>query len=179
MSIHVRPATRADLPDILAIYNDAVLTTTASYDYEPSTLEARAAWFDAHEQEDMPVFVAVDETGEIVGWSSLSSFRPRWGYRFTVEDSVYVAADRRGQGIGRLLMAPVVAAARERGKHSILAVIDAASDASIRLHAAFGFQQVGYLREVGYKFDRWLDLVFMQLLLDEPRSGDERYDHAG
>lgn len=169
MNIQVRPATRADLPGILAIYNDAVLTTTASYDDEPSTLEARVAWYDAHEKDDMPVFVAVDDAGEIAGWSSLSSFRPRWGYRFTVEDSVYVAANRREHGIGRLLMAPVVAAARARGKHSIIAVIDAANDASIRLHASFGFEPAAHFREIGYKFDRWLDLVFMQLLLDEPQ----------
>ncbi|MBC7920331.1 MAG: N-acetyltransferase [Ferruginibacter sp.] len=164
MKIIVRPATRSDLPAILGIYNEAVLHTTASYDYDPSTLEARTAWFEAHEANQLPVFVA-DEDGKVCGWSALNAFRPWIGYRFTVENSVYVAADRRGQGIGKLLLPPLIEAARQRGMRVILAGIDAENQSSIRLHAAFGFERVAYFKQVGYKFDRWLDLVFMELLL--------------
>ena len=110
MEIH--SATPADIPAILDIYNEAVLNTTATYDYEPDTLESRTAWFEAHDEEDLPVFVARDVAGKVVGWSSLSTFRSRPGYRFTVENSIYVAAGHRGQGIGKLLLPPLVTAAR-------------------------------------------------------------------
>ena len=124
MPPQIRPATFADLPAILAIYNDAVLHTTASYDYEPSTLEARAAWYEEHIQQRLPVLVANAGT-DIVGWSSLSPFRPRVGYRYTVEHSVYVVADRRGQGIGRALLTPLIRNARDLGIHAMIGVIDA------------------------------------------------------
>lgn len=165
----VRRAVREDCPAILAIYNDAVLTTTASYDYEPRTLEHRLEWFDAHRRDDYAIFVAeeaaADGVRRIVGWSSLSKFHDRMGYRFTCENSVYVAADSRGSGVGTALLAPLMPAAQARGLHAIVAVIDAANAASVRLHAKFGFEQVGLFRQVGYKFDRWLDVAYMERLL--------------
>src|SRR6185503_11245117 len=106
--MHVRPATHADLPAILEIYNDAVLTLTASYDYEPQSLAARTAWYEEHVKTGFPVFVAEEETGRVVGWSALSGFRGRIGYRFTAEDSIYVAADQRGKGNGKQLLAPLI-----------------------------------------------------------------------
>lgn len=161
----IRPATREDLPGILEIYNDAVRTTTATYDYEPRTLEHRQAWFDDHVKGDYAVFVAENETGQIVGWSALNRYHDRMGYRFTSENSVYVAAAHRGHGIGKLLLAPLIEAARRRGLHAILAVIDAENEASVRLHASFGFQKVGLFKQVGFKFDRWLDVIYMELIL--------------
>jgi len=161
----VRPATHDDLPGILEIYNEAVANTTASYDYEPRTLEHRIAWFDDHAQNNLPVFVAANETGRVVGWSALNRYHDRKGYQFTAENSVYVAADLRGQGIGKLLMRPLVEAARQRGLHAILAGIDAQNEASIRLHASFGFVRVAHFKQVGFKFGRWLDVVYMELLL--------------
>jgi phosphinothricin acetyltransferase len=163
--MNVRPATRDDLPGILEIYNEAVLNTTASYDYEPRTLEHRFAWFEDHVKNGLPVFVAINEAGRVVGWSALNRYRDRKGYQFTAENSVYVAADLRGRGIGKLLMRPLVDAARQRGLHAILAGIDAENEASVRLHASFGFLEVGHLRQVGFKFGRWLDVVYMELLL--------------
>ena len=163
--MNVRPATCDDLPGILEIYNEAVLNTTATYDYEPRTLEHRIAWFDDHTRSHYPVFVAVNEEGRIVGWSSLNRYHDRKGYQFTTENSVYVAADQRGKGIGKLLMQPLIEAARQRGVHAILAGIDAENQASIRLHASFGFVKVAHFRQVGFKFDRWLDVVYMELLL--------------
>ena len=162
--MHVRPATHDDLPGILEIYNEAVANTTSSYDYEPRTLEHRVAWFDEHVTNHLPVFVAVNEAGRVVGWSALNRYRDRKGYQFTTENSVYVAADHRGKGIGKLLMRPLVDAARQRGLHAILAGIDAENEASIRLHASFGFVKVAHFKQVGFKFGRWLDVVYMELL---------------
>lgn len=161
----IRAAAFSDLPGILAIYNDAVLTTTATYDYEPRTLEHRTAWFEDHVKNNYPVFVAVNDSGEVVGWSSLNRYHDRKGYQFTTENSIYVAADHRGFGIGKLLMPPLIDGARERGFHAILAGIDAENQASIRLHARFGFEKVACFREVGFKFGRWLNVIYMELLL--------------
>ncbi|HZO87369.1 MAG TPA: GNAT family N-acetyltransferase [Chthonomonadaceae bacterium] len=165
--MRIRPATHADLPAILDIYNEAVLNTTASYDYEPHTPEQRTAWFEEHIQTNYPVFVAQDGTGRVVGWSALSPYRNRVGYRYTAETSVYVASDRRGQGIGKLLLPPLIEAARQTGLHALVAGIDAEGEASLRLHAAFGFEKVAHFKQVGYKFGRWLDVIFMELLLGE------------
>ncbi len=165
MTPHIRPATAADLPGILEIYNEAVLNTTATYDYEPRTLEQRAAWFEERTREGYPVFVAVDESGRVLGWSALNPFHARIGYRFTAENSVYVAADRRGKGLGKLLLPPLIAGAQAKGLHAIIAAIDAENTASIRLHAAFGFEKVGHFKQTGFKFNRWLDVVYLERLL--------------
>ena len=160
----IRRARRDDCPAILDIYNDAVLHTTASYDLEPRTLEHRYAWFDDHERNDYAIWVA-EEGGQVIGWSSLSRYHDRYGYRFTCENSVYVAASHRGRGIGAQLLSPLIDAARARGLHTIIAAIDAGNDASVRLHRRFGFVEAGRFREIGHKFDRWLDVVYMQRLL--------------
>lgn len=162
--VHVRRACREDCPSILSIYNEAVRTTTASYDLEPRTMEHRLSWFDDHARDDYPVFVA-EESGVVVGWSSLSRYHDRYGYRFTCENSIYVAAAHRGRGIGALLLAPLIDGARERGLHVIIAVIDASNEASLRLHGRFGFEKVGHFREVGHKFGRWLDVAYLQRTL--------------
>lgn len=164
----VRATRREDLPAILEIYNDAVLNTTATYDYEPRTLEHRIAWFEDHQKHDYAMFVAEDKDGGIVGWSALNRFHDRAGYRFTSENSVYVATNHRGRGVGTLLMPPLIEAAKRRGLHAIIAAIDATNEASIRLHARFGFEAVGHFKQTGYKFNRWLDVIYMELLLPAP-----------
>lgn len=163
--ITVRPARREDLPSILEIYNDAVLTTTATYDYEPRTLEHRLAWFEDHVNNGYPVFVAVDAAGQVVGWSSLSRFHDRPGYRYTTENSIYVDAPHRGKGIGKLLLQPLIDAARRQDYRVIIAVIDADNSASLKLHEKFGFEKVGHFKRVGYKFSRWLDVIYMELMV--------------
>lgn len=169
MPVAVRPATADDLPGILDIYNHAVAHTTATADYEPHTLEMREAWFAERTGKGFPVFVAVQtETGQIVGWSAYGPYHTRIGYRFTVENSVYVHANWRGKGIGKLLLAPLIEHATRHGFHAILASIDGSNEASMRLHAAFGFTQAARLKETVYKFDKWLDVVYMQLLLPPP-----------
>jgi len=119
-------------------------------------------------KEGFPVLVAEDD-GKVVGFSSYGPFRPWPAYKYTMENSVYVADGQRGKGIGKLLMEPLIRHAREKDVHAIIAVIDATNEASVRLHRSFGFEEVGRFREVGYKFDRWLDLTFMELVLDTPK----------
>ena len=162
----IRPARLSDCPGILAIYNDAVLNTTASYDYEPRSLAHREEWWAAHQRDGMAVLVAETPTGEIVGWSALNKYHDRVGYRFTTENSIYVASTWRGRGVGGLLLPPLIEAARNRGLHAIIACIDAQNEVSIRLHERFGFQRVGLFRRVGYKFGRWLDVAYLELLVE-------------
>ena len=162
--ITIRHATEDDLPAILEIYNDVILHTTAVYDYEPHTLEMRRQWFITKKEQGFPVFVAADDE-KIVGLSSIGPFRAWAAYKYSVENSVYVSADSRGRGIGKLLIPPLIVVAKELGLHTIIAGIDAANEASLKLHEHFGFKEVAHFREVGYKFDRWLDLKFLQLVL--------------
>lgn len=162
--IEVRDAGEEDLAAILAIYNDAVINTTAVYDYAPRSMEAELAWFAAKRDAKLPVLAAVD-AGTVVGFASYGPFRPWPAYLHTVENSVYVAPQRRGAGIGTALLGPLIERARSAGFHTIVAGIDASNAASLRLHEKFGFAQAGHFREVGWKFDRWLDLVFLQKML--------------
>ncbi|MDP4150649.1 MAG: N-acetyltransferase family protein [Bacteroidota bacterium] len=165
--INIRDAAEADLPDLLAIYNDVILTTTAVYQYETHSLDMRREWFAAKRQAGYPVFVA-EQDKIILGFSTVGPFRAWQAYKYTVENSVYVAAGHRGKGIGKLLLAPLIDFARSRDMHAIIAGVDATNATSLRLHASFGFQEVAHFREVGYKFGRWLDLKFLELLLDTP-----------
>lgn len=166
IGIQVRPAMREDVPSIRAIYNDAIINTTAVYSYEPVTLEYQLRWFENKQQQNFPVFVAEGAAG-VVGFSSYGSFRAWPAYSHTVENSVYVNSHHQGQGIGKLLISPLIEAAVAQKIHAIVAGIDATNIASIRLHNHFGFLQVAHFKEVGFKFNRWLDLVFMELLLDD------------
>ncbi len=162
--ICVRHATEEDLPAILNIYNDVIVNTTAVYDYETHTLSMRTAWFNAKKEQGWPVFVA-EEHGDILGMSSIGPFRAWAAYQYAVENSIYVAAPARGKGIGKLLMPPLIDASKQLGLHTILAGIDAGNEASIRLHRYFDFEEVAHFKQVGWKFDRWLDLKFLQLIL--------------
>ena len=164
MGIAIRDARETDLDGMLAIYNDAVLTTTAVYDYQPRSTEQQAAWFQAKREQNLPVLVA-DDGGAVAGFASYGPFRPWPAYLHSVENSLYVAPDRRGQGIGSLLLPALIARASERKLHTMIAGIDATNEASLRLHAKFAFARVAQFREVGWKFERWLDLTFLQLML--------------
>lgn len=162
--IIVKPATENDLPQILDIYNEIIANTTAIYYYEPHTLEMRRQWFEERKQQGFPVFVA-EEDGEILGMSSIGPFRVPTAYQYSVENTVHVAAKARGRGIGKLLMPPIIQAAKELKMHTVIAGIDATNDVSLHLHEHFGFVEVAHFKEVGFKFDRWLDLKFLQLIL--------------
>ena len=162
--IEVREAMCVDLEGMLTIYNDAVINTTAVYDYVPRSLQAQTAWFENKRNERNPVLVAV-EAEAVVGFASYGPFRPWPAYRHTVENAIYVAPGHRGRGIGPQLLGPLIAIAQQRGHHAMVAGIDAANEASLRLHRKLGFEQVGHFRQVGWKFERWLDLVFLERLL--------------
>lgn len=163
-SILIRHAEEADLPGILAIYNDAVANTTAIWNETESDLEGRRLWWRERTSRGLPVLVAV--SGErIAGYATFGDFRPHEGYRFTVENSIYVRADLRGRGIAASMMAPLIETAGKLGMHVMVAGIEAGNLASIRLHERFGFREVARMPEVGIKFGRWLDLVLMQRML--------------
>lgn len=159
----LRPATVADLAAINAIYNHYVVHSTCTYQTEPSTAEERANWFNLHDVPH-PIIVA-EEAGEVIGWGALNQFHPRQAYGRTVEDSVYVRHDQHRRGVGRTILKELVRLAIERGYHTILGGISADQEASIALHASLGFEKVSHLREVGYKFDRWLDVIWMQKMI--------------
>jgi phosphinothricin acetyltransferase len=168
MPIEVRPAVDIDLPAILEIYNDIIATSTAVYTGASTSLAERASWRAARIAAGYPVLVAVD-AGEVLGFGSFGDWRSAWpGYRYTVEHTVHVRADRRVQGVGSALLERLIVEAGLIGKHVMVGAIDAANEASIRFHARLGFAQVAHFRQVGRKFDRWLDLVFMQRLIDAP-----------
>jgi phosphinothricin acetyltransferase len=162
-AISIREATAADLEAVNAIYNHYVLTCTCTYQTAPTTPEVRRAWFATHGAQH-PITVA-EEDGTVVGWGALSPFHTREAYRFTAEVSVYVREDRQRRGIGRKLLADLIERARPLGYHSLIAVIDREQPGSLALHAALGFAEAGRLREVGFKFDRWLDVVYMQRMV--------------
>jgi len=159
----IRPAEESDLPVITDIYNQAVLRTTATFDTEPRTVEARRPWFLSHD-DNHPILVEEDG-GAVRGWASLSRYSERAAYSRTVEISVYVSEEWRGRGIGRKLVAALVAEGRRIGHHAVLALITGDNSVSVRLHESFGFFMVGTMREVGVKFGRALDVHLMELLI--------------
>jgi len=164
----IRAACAADLAAIRAIFNDVIATSTAVYFFAPATLEDRTAWFNARTAAGFPVLVA-ERDGAVLGFASFAEFRGTWpGYRYSVEHSVHVRADGRGQGIGPALVAALFPYAVALGKHVMIGGIDAANAASLRMHARLGFEEVAHFREVGHKFGRWLDLIFVQRFLDPP-----------
>lgn len=160
--VETRPAEPRDLPTLLAIYNQIVATSTAIYRDEPTTLEERAAWLSARRAAGFPVIVA-ERGGEVLGYASYGEFRGAFpGYRFTVEHSVHLSESARGQGVGATLMGHLLDLAREAGVHVMLGAVDADNAASLRFHEKLGFAPTGRLHEVGWKFGRWLDLVFVE-----------------
>jgi phosphinothricin acetyltransferase len=161
----VRPARPGDLPAILAIYNEAVETTTAIWNWTKVDLANRRAWFDARTSQGYPVLVAEGGEGRALAYASFGDWRPFEGYLHTVEHSVYVAAEARGNGLGADLLTALIEEARRRGKHVMLGGIEAGNAASLALHRKLGFLETARMPEVGRKFDRWLDLVFMQKML--------------
>ncbi len=160
----VLDASRQDLPQILAIYNEVIRNSTAVYSEVEFTTARGGAWFDAKAEHGFPFIVARD-ANDIVGFGTFGEFRPWPCYRHSVEHSLHVRADCRGRGIGRALLVELIARAAAMHKHVMVAGVDADNAASIRMHERLGFERVGHLREVGFKFGRWLDLVFLERTL--------------
>ncbi len=152
------------------ILNEAIAHSTALYDYQPRSEQSMRAWFEAKRAGGYPVLGVEDHAGTLLGFGSYGSFRAWPAYKYTVEHSVYVHRDHRGRGLGELLMRELIASARRGDLHALIGGVDAANSASIALHQRLGFRHVGTLPQVGFKFGRWLDLAFYQLLLDTPRN---------
>jgi L-amino acid N-acyltransferase YncA len=169
----LRPAQESDLPEILAIYNDAILNTTAVYHYEAHTLEDRMKWFIEKQTGGYPVVVWQEE-GRIAGFATYGPFRPWPAYKYTVEHSVYVHRGFRGRGAGEKLLREIIRLAEAKSLATMVAGIDASNEVSIALHHKLGFTMAGTIHRAGFKFGRWLDLAFYQLELSgplDPRDG--------
>lgn len=163
--MRIRDATTTDAAAIAAIYNDAVAHTTAVWNDALVDAAERRAWIDARQSDGFPVIVAAAD--EVIGFATYGPWRPHDGYRHTVEHSVYVRDDQRGAGIGRALMQELMSRARAAGVHVMIAGVEAGNAASVAMHARLGFAETGRMPQVGAKFGRWLDLVFLQLVLDD------------
>ena len=157
-------------PAILAIFNEAIVNSTALYDYQPRPLESMKAWFDTKQQGNFPVIGLEDSQGQLLAFGSYGTFRAWPAYKYTVEHSVYVHHDHRGRGLGLEVMRALIESARQRDLHALVGGIDATNTASIALHQRLGFRHVGTLPQVGFKLGRWLDLALYQLLLETPRE---------
>ena len=154
--------------EILAILNDAIVGSTALYDYQPRPLDSMRPWFAAKAAHGCPVIGAVDATGTLLGFASYGTFRAWPAYKYSVEHSVYVHHAQRGRGIGAALLQRLIATARAQQYHVLIGGIDLANTASVALHEKLGFSHAGTIRQAGFKFGRWLDLAFYQLVLDTP-----------
>jgi L-amino acid N-acyltransferase YncA len=168
----IRPATERDLQEILRIYNHAVEHTTAVFEYRPHTIEMRREWFRAKQAASLPVLVA-GEADVVSGFATYGPFRAWPAYKYSVEHSVYVDPAVHRQGIGSALVRAVLDEARARDVHVVMAGITSDNGVSLRLHERLGFKEVAHIPEVGFKFGRWLDLKFLQIVFDTPRTPTE------
>ena len=164
----LREAMPKDLMDILEIYNDAILHTTAVYTYKPQTLESRQNWYDQKKQEGNPILV-YELDKKVVGFATFGPFRAWPAYKYSVEHSIYVDKSYRKKGIGTTLLKELIATATEREYKTLIAGIDAQNEKSIAMHKNFGFVYAGTIKKAGFKFNRWLDLAFYQLELKGPK----------
>jgi L-amino acid N-acyltransferase len=155
---------------ILEILNDAILTSTALYDYKARTPEMMDAWLAAKQKGNYPVIGAFEDSGALLGFGSYGAFRAWPAYKYSVEHSIYVRHDQRGRGLGRRLLTEVIEAAKQQGYHMMVGGIDSTNTVSIRLHLALGFKHCASIKEAGFKFGRWLDLEFYQLILPTPAN---------
>jgi len=163
--IAIRDATEAEVPRILEITNEAILNTTAIWDWAPMTLDQRLGWYRERVGRGFPVIVAED-AGRVTGFGAYGAYHAKEGYKYTVEHSVYVAPEAHGRGIGTQLLASLIQHATAKGMRIMVGAIDASNTASIALHKKAGFVEAGIIREAGWKFGRWLDALYMQKFLD-------------
>lgn len=165
----IREAGEKDLKDILEIYNDAILNTTAIYAYKIQTLEDKKQWYEKKKQDGYPLLV-FEEKDKVVGFATFGPFREWPAYKYTIEHSIYVHKDYRSQGIATKLMKEIIEIANKREYATLVAGIDAANEASIKIHEKIGFKYSGTVTKAGFKFGKWLDLAFYQLDLTGPKE---------
>jgi L-amino acid N-acyltransferase YncA len=166
--------TRDHLEGIQAIFNDAIVNSTALYDYVPRSTEVMEAWFEGKERAKLPILGVLSDSGELMGFGSYGPFRPHAAYKYSVEHSIYVDGRFRGLGLGKAILQRLIEQAQQQDYHMMIGVIDAQNATSIALHEKLGFTACGHIREAGYKFGRWLDLALYQLVLSTPEKPVER-----
>jgi len=164
----LKPCSEKQLPEILEIFNDAILNSTALYDYKIRSMETMNAWYADKQMHDYPIIGAFDDDEVLLGFATYGMFRVRPAYKYTVEHSVYVRSDKRGAGIGTVLLREIIKKAQEQNFHVLVGVIDASNTISMKMHENEGFELTGIMKEVGYKFGTWLDAAFYQLRLKTP-----------
>ncbi|HEX3797580.1 MAG TPA: GNAT family N-acetyltransferase [Verrucomicrobiae bacterium] len=160
-------------PEILAIFNEAIANSTALYDYKPRTMKTMEAWFETKSRGNFPVLGIFDDSGELAGFSSYGSFRAFPAYKYSAEHSIYIRKDKRGLGLGKLLLEEIIQTAQCQDYHMLIGGIDSSNAASIRLHQSAGFSHCASIKQAGFKFGRWLDLEFYQLILTTPAHPNE------
>jgi L-amino acid N-acyltransferase len=165
MNTMVRRAVENDIEQILDILNYEIINTTSVYDITPKTINQQIEWFKRKNKLNYPVFV-IEKNGKIHGWASYDSFRTKEGNKYTIEHSIYISKESRSFGYGKLLMSALISQANEDGYKTMIGGVDANNQSSIKFHKDFGFEEIGLAKNIGFKFDRWLDLLFMQLMLD-------------
>lgn len=166
----LKPCSEEQLPEILDIYNHAILHTTALYDYKTRNMEMMNSWYADKKTHNHPIIGAFDEENTLLGFATYGMYRVRPAYKYTVEHSVYVRHDKRGQGTGKILLQEIIRIAEEQNYHVMVGVIDAENQISRKLHEAEGFELNGIWKEVGYKFGKWLDAAYYQLTLKTPTN---------
>jgi L-amino acid N-acyltransferase len=170
MNFRIGLCTEEQLPEIMEIFNEAILHSTALYDYKPRTMEFMNNWYAEKQSGNYPVIGLFDSTDLLLGFASYGSFRIRPAYKYTVEHSVYVRVDQRGKGIGSELLKEIIRLAETQDYHVLIGGIDASNQVSIHIHEKQGFVFNGIIYEAGFKFGRWLDLAFYQLILKTPKN---------
>ena len=170
MGVQLIDCDRARSAEILAIFNEAIANSTALYDYEPRTMAMMDAWFEGKFRGNYPVIGAIDDSGRLLGFATYGMFRERPAYKYTVEHSVYVDRECRGRGVGRMLLAALIERAVSQDYHVLIGGIDGDNTVSVEMHRKFGFTFCGEIRDAGFKFGRWLNLHFYQLILDTPKN---------
>ncbi len=170
MKYVIQNCTENQLPEILTIFNDAILNSTALYDYKVRTMETMQSWFAEKRASNSPVLGAFSADNQLIGFVTFTQFRARPAYKYTVEHSVYVRSDMRGYGIGKKLLQEIIKNAVSLNVHVLVGVIDTLNDVSIKLHESEGFKLVGIMNQVGFKFGKWLDAAFYQLILNTPEN---------
>jgi len=173
MEFQLKQCTEKQLPEILEIFNEAILNSTALYDYKTRTIEMMYAWYDDKLNGNYPIIGAFNQDDTLLGFATYGMFRVRPAYKYTVEHSVYVRSDMRGHGIGKVLLKEIIKKAEEQDFHVLVGGIDASNTVSIKLHEKEGFVFCGLIKQAGYKFGKWLDLAFYQLILKTPEYPEE------
>jgi len=170
MTYNIKQCTEKQLPEIMAIFNDSILNSTSLYDYKIRTMDRMNAWYSDKQKGNYPLMGIFENNDTLLGFATYGPFRVQPAYKYSVEHSVYVRADQRGQGLGKTLLLEIIKKAEEQDYHVLIGAIDADNEVSIMLHEKEGFVFCGIIKQAGYKFGKWLDLALYQLILKTPEN---------